>query len=502
MIKQLLTTTFFCLSLSACYDSSSDSSPNEPLETLAFTSVVEAVSLARVETSNGQGSHLIGFDANGAPLGDLSNYDVDKFTPTSDGGFVVEVTENHKSTYQYQNLGDSVDQHEPITHTYRKPVWYYVQTSGSENGSINTGDYFLISDKKELPEFVGENSDGLLVFSDGETFNLKNYTRGQFYNSLELNTESIIDSITQITSESSSESITEVLAQLIENKTIEKAKSIHQISGDTLLSTSENLNDVLIETNKGATASFSQEICESEKLTNKQKITCKTVIIPAINSGIVSGLIGLDNKIKNLNGVSQILTVHNSDLTLLNTGLLKDNAELDESFSGGWIGETTLNSFNNKDLPTFILSNFFDKKACNDGNKQCLYSIQETGSINKTLTSDFVINSDTGFETDSKAGQIEGGQQNYLWVNDDYIVIKEARQISIIDRKDSNKLLAPILVGTEIDTINLTKDSKLYITATNSPNLPVAYIYDIATKKMGNDISNGEKFHALKALIK
>ncbi|WP_105902023.1 hypothetical protein [Vibrio gangliei] len=510
MLKQLLLATTVCLALSACNDSSSSSSSEskEPLTELTFSNLSNAASIARVESSD-EGSHLIGFDADGAPIGDISNVNVNKFTPVSNGGFVVEVVEDHHSLYQYQNFGDSVEDHAPINHNYRKPVWYYVQTSTSEDGTISIGEYFLISDNKEIPDFVGENSKGLLVFSNGETFDTKSYTRGHFYNSLELNTESIIDAISKLTDEDSNESIAEVLQQLIENKTLEKAKHIIQISGDTLLSTSENLGSVLIETNKGAPASFSNEICNNDKLTNAQKVTCKTVVIPAINSGVVSGLIGIDNKIKNLSDVTQILTMHNSELTLLNTGLLNKDAELDESLAGGWDGEIALNPHNQNDILTFTLSHSFNDNICGDVNKQCIYSVQEvtSGSVGNKITSiesNFVLDANTGFETDSEAGQIEGGQQNYLWVNDDYIVIKEALQISIIDRKAGNKLLSPVLANTEIDTINLTNDNKLYITATatDSSGQPAAYIYDITSDVMSDDIANGEKLHAFKALAK
>ncbi|TVO39364.1 hypothetical protein [Vibrio algivorus] len=509
MLKQLLLATTVCIALSACNDSSSSSSePSESLTELNFSSLTNVSSIARIDGSNdNEGTHLIGFDSNGSTIGDISNVNVDKFTPVSNGGFIVEVTENHRSHYQYQNLGDSVEQHDPINHTYRKPVWYYVQTSTSDDGTIQAGEYFLISDNKDLPEFIGENSKGLLVFSNGETFNTSSYTRGHFYNNLKLNTESIIDAISKLTDENSNESIIEVLEQLIENKTLEKAKHIIQISGDTLLSTSTNLGDVLIETNKGAPASFSNEICNSDKLTVAQQITCKTVVIPAINSGVVSGLLGIDNKIKNLSNVNQILTVHNSELTLLNTGLLNSDAELDESLAGGWDGEIALNPRNQDDAQTLALSRSFNGKDCDDGNKQCLYSISETESETgpltnkvKTLTSDFVINANTGFETGSEAGQIEGGQQNYLWVNDHYIVIKESTQISIIKREDNS--ISTILAGTEIDTINLTDDSQLYITATDSSGQTAAYIYDIASGAGLDTPITNEKLHAFKALIK
>lgn len=166
MLKQLLLATTVCITLSACNDSSSSNSePSESLTELNFSSLTNVSSIARIDGSNdNEGTHLIGFDSNGSTIGDISNVNVDKFTPVSNGGFIVEVTENHRSHYQYQNLSDSVEQHDPINHTYRKPVWYYVQTSTSDDGTIQAGEYFLISDNKDLPEFIGENSKGLLVF--------------------------------------------------------------------------------------------------------------------------------------------------------------------------------------------------------------------------------------------------------------------------------------------------------------------------------------------------
>ncbi|MCF7354969.1 hypothetical protein [Vibrio sp. CK2-1] len=498
MLKKLLLATTVCIALSACNDSSSSSNtePSDPLETLSFKELSNVSSIARVETSSEDGSHLIGFDANGAPIGDISNMGVEDFTPTSDGGFVVEVSENHKAIYKYtqglapidsdsddtsalKKLIAAVTGDKPVvdvTQTFRRPVWYYVASNG---------DYYLITNNKELPDFVGENSKGLLVFSNGDAFNTVKLKTGHFYNNLKLNKDSIIEAISQLSDENSDETIAEVMKNLVQNKTIEKTKSVTEMSSDSLLSSSETLGNVLIESTKGKTAHFSGDICDDLK--PSYRTVCNTVVIPTINDGVVSGIIGLSNRIEDIQGdVTQILPIPDSDLTLLNNGLLNDDASLDESFINGWDGESA------QDITqSYVLSSSFTgQTACQDSNKQCLYSAIKTeiGSIgNKTDTieSNFVIDANTGFETDSQAGKIEGGQQNYLWVNDSYIVIKEATQIFIIDRADNNKLLDPVLAGTEIDTINLTDDNKLYITDT-----------------MSNDISNGEKLHALKALIK
>ena len=518
MLKKLLLATTVCIALSACNDSSSSSStePSEPLATLSFENLSNVSSIARVETSSEDGSHLIGFDANGAPIGDISNMSVENFTPTSDGGFVVEVNESHKAIYKYtqglapvdsdsddtsalKKLIAAVTGDKPVvdvTQTFRRPVWYYVSSNG---------DYYLITENKELPDFVGENSKGLLVFSNGDTFDTVKLKTGHFYNNLKLNKESIIDAISQLSDANSDETIAEVMKNLVLNETIEKTKSVTEMSADSLLSSSETLGNVLIESTKGKTAHFSGEICDDLKLS--YRTVCNNVVIPAINDGVVSGVIGVSNKIENTQGdVTQILPIPDSELTLLNNGLLNDDTTLDADLSGGWDGESAQGI-----KQAYVLSSTFTGQSnCQDVNKQCLYSVvkseESSGGIRPTITttiaSDFVIDNNTGFETESEAGQIEGGQQDYLWVNDSYIVIKESSQISIIDRNDGNKLLDPILAGTEIDTINLTDDNKLYITVTDSSGLPAAYLYDIAAKTGLDTPISTEKLHALKALIK
>lgn len=495
MLKKLLLATTVCIALSACNDSSSSSStePSEPLATLSFENLSDVSSIARVETSSEDGSHLIGFDANGAPIGDISNIGVEDFTPTSDGGFVVEVTENHKANYLYQNIGDKGEEHEPIAHTYRRPVWYFVNS---------TGDYYLITDKKELPEFIGENSIGLLIFSDGETFNTQTKHTGHLFNDISLDANSIIAAVTAIQNRDPStpndpEIIQQIIGNLVEGNHIEKMNNISLMKADELLSTSDTLGDIL--TNTTTALPDLSGACKAIIVGEDNVELCKNV------TAYLASLT-FKAKIKNLADVTQALPIPDSEMALLNTGLLQEDGTIYDYFSGGWDGESAQDS-----KQAYVLSSTFSGQSnCQDMNKQCLYSVvkleESSGGLRPTITttiaSDFVINNNTGFETESEAGQIEGGQQNYLWVNDSYIVIKEATQISIIDRADNNKLLDPVLPGIEIDTINLTDDNKLYIIATDSSNTPAAYIYDIATDTMSNDISNGEKLHALKALIK
>lgn len=555
MLKKLLLATTVCIALSACNDSSSSSStePSDSLATLSFEDLSNVSSIARVETSSEDGSHLIGFDANGASIGDISNINVDKFTPVT-GGFIVEVTKKHKANYLYkQSIApvDGINSPEDITasviaealitgeksevtvnQTMRKPVWYYVTTSG---------DYYLIIEDNDLPNFMGENSEGKLVFSDGLLFDVNEHLPSYFYNNIALDKKSIIDAINQATSDNPTESIKEVLKNLLDNNTIERAKDFTLMSGDSLLSNSKSLGKVLIDSKEPDISSLpflpaipnvpqidcsqfkpaKRPTCAAVNLTVNNKLNpiidnindgttiINGEIIPVINSKVIP-LINAIGPVDKVTGegatqVSQILPIPDSKMTLLNTGYLDQKENFIAEHSGGWNGESALTS-----SQAFLLSNSFDDKNCQDANKQCLYSLQKMetttdGIIDKTgMTLEItpLLELSTGFEADSIPNQIEGGQQNYLWVNDSYIVIKEATQISIIDRADNNKLLDPVLAGTEIDTINLTDDNKLYITATDSSNTPAAYIYDIATKTgLDAPISN-EKLHALKALIK
>ncbi|WP_089139661.1 hypothetical protein [Vibrio rumoiensis] len=226
MLKKLLLATTVCIALSACNDSSNSSStePSEPLTTLRFENLSNVSSIARVETSSEDGSPLIGFDANGAPVGEISNMGVEDFTPTADGGLVVEVSEKHKAIYKYtqglapvdstdeeettiQKLIESIKNDKPIvdvTQTFRRPVWYYVNSQG---------EYYLISNKRDLPSFMGENSEGLLIFSDGETFNTVTKRTGQKFNDIALDAKSIIDAISTIKNpdQDDSESIKDVI---------------------------------------------------------------------------------------------------------------------------------------------------------------------------------------------------------------------------------------------------------------------------------------------------
>ena len=505
MLKKLLLATTVCIALSACNDSSSSSStePSDPLETLSFENLSNVSSIARVETSSENGSHLIGFDTNGAPVGEISNMGVEDFTPTSDGGFVVEVSENHKAIYKYtqglapveetdesttaiKKLIESVSNDKPIvdiTQNFRRPVWYYVNSQS---------DYYLISHKRDLPSFMGENSEGLLIFSNGETFNTVTKRTGQRFNDIELNAQSIIDAITTIKNpdQDDSESIKKVITNLVTQNKIEKTTNINLMNDDSFIAISPTVGNVLIESTTNKNVSLDEDsLCSSFSI--PKKTICKTVV-KKIN--VVLSKITLDTKVKDLGGVTQMLPTPNSKFTLLDTGLLSNDGNLDQTYSGGWSGESTVHNDS-----SLLLSTSINNQNCGASSPlQCIYSI----SINGSDQLETAAISSNGFNTSNYEGQIEGGQQNYLWVNDSYIVIKEATQISIIDRADNNKLLAPILTGTEIDTINLTDDNKLYITATNSSNTPAAYIYDIATDTMSNDISNGEKLHALKALIK
>lgn len=505
MLKKLLLATTVCIALSACNDSSSSSNtePPEPLATLTFENLSNVSSIARVETSSEDGSHLIGFDANGAPIGDISNMGVEDFTPTSDGGFVVEVSEKHKGTYKYtqglapveetdesataiKKLIESVSNDKPIvdvTQNFRHPVWYYVNSQG---------DYYLISNKRNLPSFMGENSEGLLIFSDGETFDTITKRTGQRFNDIELDAQSIIDAISTIKNpdQDDSESIKDVITNLVTQNKIEKTTDINLMNSDSFIAISPTVGSILIESTTSKNVAFDADsLCSG--LSIALKPVCKK-IVNAINDGLSK--ITLDTKIKDLGGVSQMLPIPNLEFTLLDTGLLSNDGNLDQTYSSGWSGESTAHNGS-----SLLLSTSINNQTCGASSPlQCIYSI----SINSSDQLETTEISSNGFNTGNYEGQIEGGQQNYLWVNDSYIVIKEATQISIIDRADNNKLLDPVLAGTEIDTINLTDDNNLYITATDSSNTPAAYIYNITTDTMSNDISNGEKLHALKALIK
>lgn len=503
MFKTLLLATTVCITLSACNDSSNSSSPkpSEPLATLSFEDTSNVSSIARVETSNEDGSHLIGFDVNGGAVGDISNMNVNHFTPTSDGGFVVEVTEKHKAVYKYtqglspvdtadestttiHKLIESVKNDKPIvdvTQTFRHPVWYYVNPQG---------DYYLISNKRELPSFMGENSEDLLIFSNGETFNTTTKRTGQKFNDISIDVKSIIDAISAIKKpdQDESESIKEVITNLLAQNKIEKTTDINLMNGDSFIAISPTVGNILIESTTNKNVSFDADsICSG--LSFALKPVCKK-IVNTINGGLSK--ITLDTKIKNLGGVSQMLPTPNSKFTLLDSGLLNNNGTLNQSNSGAWSGESAVH--NNLSL---LLSTSINNQTCTASPLQCIYSI----SINRSEQLETTEINSNGFNTGSYEGQIEGGQQNYLWVNDSYIVIKEATQISIIDKTHSNTLLAPILVGIEIDTINLTANNKLYITTTDSSGLSAAYLYNIETKTgLDTPISN-ENLSALKALI-
>lgn len=503
MLKKLLLATTVCIALSACNDSSNSSStePSEPLTTLSFENLSNVSSIARVETSSEDGSPLIGFDANGAPVGEISNMGVEDFTPTADGGLVVEVSEKHKAIYKYtqglapvdstdeeettiQKLIESIKNDKPIvdvTQTFRRPVWYYVNSQG---------EYYLISNKRDLPSFMGENSEGLLIFSDGETFNTVTKRTGQKFNDIELDAKSIIDAISTIKNpdQDDSESIKDVITHLLTENKIEKTSDINLMNSDSFIAISPTVGNILIESTTSKNVSFDTDsLCSG--LSIALRPVCKKVV-NTINGSLSK--ITLDTKIQNLGGVTQMLPTPNSEFTLLNSGLLSNDGHLDQTYSGGWSGESTVHRGS-----SLLLSTSINNQTCAASPLQCLYSISINSSDQLEATE---INSN-GFNTGNYDGQIEGGQQNYLWVNDSYIVIKEATQISIIDRTDNNKLLDPVLADTEIDTINLTDDNKLYITATDSSNTPAAYIYDIASGE-SLDVPTNEKLNAFKALIK
>ncbi|MBD1577141.1 hypothetical protein HC723_11925 [Vibrio sp. S11_S32] len=250
---------------------------------------------------------------------------------------------------------------------------------------------------------------------------------------------------------------------------------------------------MLIETSKGQKTAFDGNICTSDKLSLPQKALCKGAIAK-INDGLLSNMIGIHNRIKNLSDVNQILPILDSDLTLLNIGLLKDGDTLNKNYSGGWDGESAQNG-DDAFLLSTTLNNNLNGIICPDG-KQCLYSI----SVNKLGNLDASPLSNSGFNTDTSDDEISNGEQNDLWVNDDYIVIKEAAQISIIDRNNNNAVTT-ILNNQEIDTINLSSDNQLYITSTTSSGQHKNYIYNIKTKKGLESPISLDELHAFKALV-
>ncbi|MGO2341314.1 hypothetical protein [Vibrio litoralis] len=469
MLKKLLLATTVCIALSACNDSSSSSNtePPEPLATLTFENLSNVSSIARVETSSEDGSHLIGFDENGLEF-DISNYDVDSFTPTSDGGFVVEVTDKHKATYKYTQSLSTVDPEDEdstaleklieaitsdskdivdVTQTFRRPVWYYVTPDD---------DYYLISEQRNLPTFIGENSDHLLIFSNGETFNLNTKRTNHLFSALAVDKLSLISDIASLGDDSD---IRDYIQVLIDNGTVERIKTITDISGDTLLTFSEKDNKpVLISTVEGgenSNISVKTEINETSEIAN---ITQLPISIQSSNILLGQGVGTID--------------------------VLARNPKVSPNEFDNWDGETSIFGSEVYQLRS---------QDCTNTN-QCLVALSKDG----TTTTVNQLN----FESLSTPGLIEGGQQNYLWVNDNYIVIKEKNQISIIDKNNSNALLSPILVGHNIDTISLTNDDLLYITASETSEVPEAYIYDIKADT-GLDIPfTTEKLHALKALIK
>ncbi|MFV0575412.1 MAG: hypothetical protein ACK5NC_08395 [Vibrio sp.] len=519
MFKKVFLTTTICLALSACGGggggSSSSNDTPEP-EILAFSNLDAVTSVARAENT-AEAEHLIGFDKTGAEF-EISNYGVDAFTPTSDGGLVVKVTENHKAEYLYPAAVAPVDDGEnspeeitasaivealtadteeiPITETMRRPVWYYVTP---------TGDYYLITKKSDLPNFMGENSEGKLVFSDGLVFDTKEHLPTYFYNNIELDAASIKNAVEQIPSYDPNQTtpekinfIADILSKLSEN-TIERVKDISYMKGDSFISTSKSAGTVLIDSTEAASGSLDDSICDSLDLA--KKTICKNAVVPAINK--LPGLIGFNHKTKNLTGVTQALPIPESDFTLLNTGLLDyskpDTNQPETSIVWDWDGETALTS-----LHAFVLSSEFDGQTCQYG-MECLFTAKKveksSGGIRPTTEASLditpTIELSEGFEIDSEPSQIKGGQQDYLWANDDYIVIKEASQISII--KQADKSVKPILVGTQIDTVNLTSDNLLYITATDSAGAK-AMIYNLATGEQ-TPIFATEKLAALKGLI-
>lgn len=158
MLKKILVSTI-CIALAACGGGgSSDNGGNGGNNTpqLQFTNLDAASSMTTVSSTSTQQNvlteNLLGYDDTGAEY-ELSNVKVDQYQALSNGIY-VDVTEEHSRTYIDENGGSQ-------TESISTPAKYFVQLNGTYNPIKTDGN------------FIGQNEDDTLIFSNVDTFDTK-----------------------------------------------------------------------------------------------------------------------------------------------------------------------------------------------------------------------------------------------------------------------------------------------------------------------------------------